>query len=132
MKTPIALAVTAIAALILAGCGEQKSADAPKTNDMTGQMPMGEGMMKDGMMENDTAGVAGMAMSSGVVTAIDRENGAITIDHQPIPEAGWPAMTMAFKAGDPQMLDQVRVGDRVSFELALEGGGGRLTAIRLQ
>ena len=59
-------------------------------------------------------------------------NGAITVDHQPIPEAGWPAMTMAFKAGSPQMLDQVKVGDTIAFDLKLEGGAGEITAIRTQ
>ena len=128
MKTLATLTATALAAIALAGC-EQKSAEASKADGMMDQMPMGGGMMKDGM---DMPAGAKMAKGAGVVTAIDKENGAITVDHQPIPEAGWPAMTMAFKAGSPQMLDQVKVGDTIAFDLKLEGGAGEITAIRTQ
>ena len=72
---------------------------------------------------------AKMAKGTGTVTAVSV--GSVTIDHAPIPAAGWPAMTMAFRAG-PDVAKQVKVGDKVAFDLKLESGGGEVTAIRKQ
>ena len=44
----------------------------------------------------------------GRVTAMDVSAGTITIDHQAIPEANWPAMTMAFHAA-PAVLRTAHV-----------------------
>ena len=60
------------------------------------------------------APTAKMAKASGKVTAIDKGN--------------WPAMTMAFKAA-PTLIDSVKVGDEVNFELKLDGNEGEITAI---
>lgn len=70
---------------------------------------------------------AKMAKGTGTVTAVSADS--VTVDHAPIPEAGWPAMTMAFKAS-PDIAKSVKVGDKVAFDLKLEGGGGEITAIR--
>lgn len=37
-------------------------------------------------------------------------------------------MTMAFKA-DPSLIDRVKVGDEVEFDLKVEGTAGEVTAI---
>ncbi len=71
---------------------------------------------------------AKMAKGAGKVTAIDKSAGTITLDHGPIAEANWPAMTMAFKAA-PALIDSVKVGDEVNFELKLDGNAGEITAI---
>jgi Cu(I)/Ag(I) efflux system protein CusF len=72
---------------------------------------------------------AKMAKGSGTVTAVSA--GSVTIDHGPIPEAGWGAMTMAFKAA-PGVASQVKAGDKVAFDLKLEGSSNEITAIRKQ
>ena len=69
--------------------------------------------------------------SSGTVTAIDKAAGKITLDHQSIPEVGWPAMTMAFSA-EPEVLETVEVGDRVGFDVSITGNSGEVTAITKQ
>jgi Cu/Ag efflux protein CusF len=71
---------------------------------------------------------AKMAKGTGTVTAIDAKAGTITLDHGPIPEANWPAMTMGFKAASA-LVQSVKVGDKVDFDLKLEGGAGEITAI---
>src|SRR3546814_18915594 len=63
------------------------------------------------------------AKGHGKVTAIDKAAGLITLDHGAIPEAKWPAMTMAFKAA-PTITDAVAVGDKVDFDLTLVGSAG--------
>lgn len=87
---------------------------------------------------SDPAPAAGMEMpataaktakGSGTVVAVDRAAGKITLDHGAIPEVGWPAMTMAF-AARPDVLANVAIGDKVAFDLAVDGGGGRVTALR--
>jgi len=90
---------------------------AAETNAMAGDM---------GKME--MAPAAKMAKGTGKVTAVDKSAGTITLDHGPIAEANWPAMTMAFKAA-PTLIDSVKVGDQVNFELKLEGSTGEVTAI---
>jgi Cu/Ag efflux protein CusF len=72
---------------------------------------------------------AKMAKGTGTVTAIGA--GSVTIDHAPIPEVGWPAMTMGFKAS-PEVAKSVKVGDKVAFDLKVQGGAGEVTAIRKQ
>jgi Cu(I)/Ag(I) efflux system periplasmic protein CusF len=74
---------------------------------------------------------AKMAKSTGTVTAIDKVAGKITLDHGPIPEAGWPAMTMAFDA-KPAVLGGVAVGDKVAFDVTIKGNSGEVTAITKQ
>ena len=79
-----------------------------------------------GNMEMSPA--AKMAKGSGKVTAVDKAAGTITLDHGPIAEANWPAMTMAFKAA-PAVIESVKVGDEVNFDLKLNGNAGEVTAI---
>ena len=74
---------------------------------------------------------AKMAKGQGTVTAVDTAANTITLDHGPIAEAGWPAMTMGFKAS-PALVAQVKAGDKVAFDLKLEGGAGEITAIQKQ
>jgi Cu(I)/Ag(I) efflux system periplasmic protein CusF len=72
-----------------------------------------------------------VAKGTGTVTAVDSAAGTVTLDHGPIAEIGWPAMTMAFKAS-PAVTAQAKVGDRVDFDLKMEGGAGEVTALRKQ
>jgi Cu(I)/Ag(I) efflux system protein CusF len=75
------------------------------------------------------ASEAKMAKGTGKVTAIDARAGTVTLQHGPIAEAGWPAMTMAFKA-TPAIVGQVKIGDKVDFDLVLKDGGGEITSVR--
>ena len=72
---------------------------------------------------------AKMAKGTGTVTAVGPDS--VTIDHAPIPEAGWPAMTMAFKAS-PDLAKSVKAGDKVAFDVKLQGGAGEVTALHKQ
>lgn len=120
-------------AALLAACGQNTETTDEATNvtaDTNSEMAAG---MSDGMdkMEMSADMAVKMAKGTGTVTAIDLTVGKITLDHAPIPEANWPAMTMAFKA-KPELLDSVKVGDKVAFDLALKDGAGEVTAIRKQ
>lgn len=111
--------------LVLAGCGDaQPAPEATETATAaagaTGEMSMAPEAAKT---------VA--AKSSGTVTAVDAQAGKVTLDHAAIPEAEWPAMAMAFDV-DPAILGDIKVGDRVAFDVEIAGSNGRVTAIAKQ
>ena len=116
---------------LLAACGEKPDTGATKNaaTESGAMNGMANGDM--GNMPMATNMAPGMARGTGTVTEIDKAVGTITLDHGPIAEANWPAMTMAFKAR-PELLDSVKVGDKVAFDLALKDGTGEVTAIRKQ
>jgi len=117
-------------AAALAGCGpktETSSAESAAPAAETAATPPASTDAMGGM----PAAAAKTAKGTGTVTAIDAATGAITIDHAPIAEAGWPAMTMGFKAS-ADLAKSVKVGDKVAFDLKLENGGGEITAIAKQ
>lgn len=62
-----------------------------------------------------------------VIREIDRRNSRIKIDHGPIPSIAMPAMTMTFKVNNPTLLDQVKRGDQVNFEIEQSGPGWIIT-----
>lgn len=126
MKPPYLTAVLAAAAL-LSACG--KKADAPIAAETNQAAPAAatNGDMGNMAMPAGTK----MGKGTGTVTAIDKSAGKITLNHGPIPEVGWPAMTMAFTAS-PALLDSVAVGDKVAFDLTLRGNAGEVTAIHKQ
>jgi Cu(I)/Ag(I) efflux system protein CusF len=114
-----ALALT----LALAACGpkaETQPAEATPAAAAPGSDAMGGMEMASGEK---------MAKGTGVVTAVDATRGSVTINHGPIAEASWPAMEMAFKA-DPALLKEVKVGDKVAFDLKLKDGAGEVTGIQ--
>ncbi len=120
------LAVTALAAT-LAACGKKSAEPTPATPAAEAAAPASS----DPMAGMDMAG-AKMAMGSGTVTAIDKTAGTITLDHGPIAAIQWPAMSMEFKASPASLLETVKVGDKVSFDLKMAAGTGEVTAIRPQ
>lgn len=111
-------------------CG--KKAETPvavETNQAAPAAAMSGNMGK--MAMEPSAATAIKAKGHGTVTAIDKAAGSITINHGAIPEAKWPAMTMAFKAA-PAITDAAKVGDKVDFDVTLTGSAGEVTAVTKQ
>lgn len=121
---------------LLAACG-QKEAAKTETAAAPAAAPAAElpaattPASSPAMAGMNMAANAKMAKGTGTVTAIDAKAGTITLDHGPIPEANWPAMTMGFKAA-PAIAQSVKVGDKVAFDLKLQGGAGEISAIQKQ
>lgn len=116
-------------AALTAACG--KKAETPVAAETNHAVPATAAMSGDmgNMAMAPAASTAIKAKGHGTVTAIDKTAGMITLDHGAIPEAKWPAMTMAFKAA-PAITDAVKVGDNVDFNLTLVGSAGEVTAIQ--
>lgn len=128
MKRTILTLAALGAATTLAACGQktpEKAAEAPamatapaaKTDAMADMPGMG-----DAAGEKTAKGV-------GKVTAVDAAAGRVTLDHEAIPEVGWPGMIMTLKA-DSALLKDVKVGDKVAFDLKVKDGAGEVTAIK--
>lgn len=73
---------------------------------------------------------AALAVVAGEVKKIDKETGKITLRHEEIANLNMAAMTMVFRAKSPDMLDQVKVGDKVTF--SADRVNGAITLVQLQ
>ena len=127
-RLPLILTVAVLSAT-LAAC-DKKPAEPAATAE-TATPAAGDTMPGMEKKKEDMAG-ATMAKGTGTVTGIDKPAGTVTLDHGPIPEISWPAMTMDFKVVPATLLDTVKVGDKVSFDLKMANGAGEVTAIQKQ
>jgi Cu/Ag efflux protein CusF len=118
----LTVAVLGLAGAIVA-CSKKEAATTEGTALATSAAAPAAAEKMAGM---DMSARAKMAKGQGKVTAVSIDS--VTIDHGPIPEANWPAMTMTFKAA-PELVKQVKAGDEVAFDLKLQGDSGEVTAI---
>jgi Cu/Ag efflux protein CusF len=63
------------------------------------------------------------AHGTGTVNSVDPAQHKVNISHQPIPEIGWPAMTMEFPVTPSIDLNAIKPGTRVNFTIE-QGQGG--------
>lgn len=71
----------------------------------------------------------GMEMSDGEVRKIDKDTQKITLRHGEIKSMDMPGMTMVFRVADAAMLDAVKVGDKVKFNVEKRNGAMVITAM---
>jgi Cu/Ag efflux protein CusF len=45
------------------------------------------------------------------------QSSEVTLAHEPIPELGWPSMTMGFSVSNSTQLNHLKPGDQVEFKL---------------
>ena len=89
-----------------------------------------EDMPMEGM-DMQTEQVAPAAHAEGTIKAIGLEQGKVTLAHGPVPALKWPTMTMGFKA-TAQQLEGLKVGDKVGFDLRMQGSAATIVDIRKQ
>ena len=71
------------------------------------------------------------AMVSGQVMKIDEAAGKITLKHGPIKKLDMDeGMSMVFRAQDPAMLKQVKVGDKIRFDA--DRVNGQITVTKIE
>ncbi len=118
MKTCTTIAFGLALSAALAGCGKQGG--APKAEEKAA-------MADDAStMAAPTETMHGKGMAT--VMAIDSTKGQVTLDHGAIAELEWPPMTMGF-AAKPELLKDIKVGDKVAFELDWDGKAGTITKL---
>ena len=71
-----------------------------------------------------------LPMVAGEVTKVDAEQGKLSIKHGAIPNLGMDPMTMVFKAADPAVLKDLKVGDKINF--TADKVNGQITATKVE
>lgn len=59
------------------------------------------------------------ASGSGVVNSVDADKGMINLTHEPMPDLGWPTMTMDLPVTKHVVLGGIKAGDKVDFKIKL-------------
>ena len=90
----------------------------------------GMGDMKGMDMDKPTAPAAKTHKASGVVKAVDKKAGMVTVAHGPVPSLGWDAMTMSFAVKDKALLDKFTEGKKVDFEFVEKGDDYVVTDVK--
>jgi Cu/Ag efflux protein CusF len=75
--------------------------------------------------------LAQRSMIDGQVTKIDQAAGKITIRHGPLKQFGMDAeMTMVYRADDPALFKNIKVGDKIKF--AADRLNGQFAVIKIE
>ena len=70
--------------------------------------------------------------ASGKINSIDARDGTLELAHGPIPALKWPAMTMMFRAANKTLLNNLKAGDEIEFDmLAAPGKDGDYIVTRI-
>ena len=77
-----------------------------------------------GMMPGMMRGV-----TEGEVHDVDMAHGKLTIKHGAMPKFDMPPMTMAYRVKDKAMLEHLKPGDRIKFDV--DSVGGEFTVLHL-
>lgn len=72
------------------------------------------------------------AMTSAEVRKVDTDQGKITLKHEAIANLDMPAMTMVFRVAQPEMLKELKAGDKVQFQAESANGAIVVTHIQAQ
>jgi Cu(I)/Ag(I) efflux system protein CusF len=63
------------------------------------------------------------AHGTGTVNSVDPAQHKVNLSHNPIPEIGWPAMTMEFPVKPSLDLKTIKPGTHVNFTIEQQPGG---------
>jgi Cu(I)/Ag(I) efflux system periplasmic protein CusF len=63
------------------------------------------------------------AHGTGTINSVDPAQHKVNLSHNPLPEIGWPAMTMDFPVAPSVDLKTIKAGTRVNFTIE-QGQGG--------
>lgn len=96
-----------------------------------GKMNMSEMMPDAHHQQMQQMGMSQMVSSKGVIRAIDAKAGTLKISHNAMPELKTPAMTMDFKVAKPELLQGLKVGQKIEFQLQCEGMKHTITDIKI-
>lgn len=125
MKTLVTASALALGSIVLA---TSASAQEPKMDH--GQMDHGKmdhSKMDHSAMDHETKPGVTEATGVGVVNALDATKKQVNLTHEPLPELGWPTMTMDLPVTSSVDLGTVKPGDKVTFRVKL----GRDKAYRI-
>jgi Cu/Ag efflux protein CusF len=100
---------------VIASAPPELSADAIQTEAQAASSPDSDTQIPhDG--RNDAHG-------TGTVNSVDPAQHKVNLTHNPIPEIGWPTMTMEFPVTPSIDLQAIKPGMRVNFSIEQQPGG---------
>ena len=118
---------------VLAACGQQSApqeASDPKPMAEETSPAASADSMQGMSMPKDEAAQGQQHNAMGTVTAVDAAAGTVTIAHEAVASAGWPAMTMTFKLANPKQGADLHANDYVQFTFTVgEKGEATVTTI---
>jgi Cu/Ag efflux protein CusF/cytochrome c553 len=82
-----------------------------------GLLIIGPALAQDHEEHGDHGDHGGGAQAVGVVNSIDAAGRSVNVTHEPIPDLGWPTMTMDMNLSDNASLDGIEEGAAVTFTL---------------
>lgn len=83
-----------------------------------------------GLDQAQRPGAPQTAIGTGLVQAIDKERGLVTIQHGPLPALNMMAMTMSYPVRDKNQLANLQPMQKVEFRLAYDGKDYVITDIK--
>lgn len=110
MKTQMTLALAA-AVLALASAGATWAAGAPA-------------------VQVAASSASAAALTAGEVRKVDAAQAKVTIKHEAIANLDMPAMTMVFRASKPELLKDLKAGDKIRFRA--ESNNGLLVVTQIE
>lgn len=88
-----------------------------------------DSMGQHGMQTAPAAGEK-TAKGTGLIQQIDRDKGAVTIKHGPLPALNMGAMTMTYTVKDGRQLAKLQPLQKVEFDLTYNGRNYVITGIK--
>lgn len=82
------------------------------------------------MKSASTASEATMPLVDGEVRKVDLSKGLVVLRHGDIPNLAMPGMTMGFEVADRKMLDGLKTGDKVKFQVEMVKGKATVTELK--
>ncbi len=79
--------------------------------------------------EADSNSGAKVVSGSGVIQGIKADERKLNLQHEPIEELGWPAMTMDFSVADEVDISELSTEDRIMFQLEQRDDNYLITSI---
>jgi Cu(I)/Ag(I) efflux system periplasmic protein CusF len=79
---------------------------------------------------SETSAKPAISAGVGVVDAVDKAKGTVTLSHEPIVSLGWPAMTMDFSVEDKKLFSKLSAGKKVQFQFVKQHNHYVVTAVK--
>lgn len=83
-----------------------------------------------GLLSLGMASAFAAELTAGEVRKVDTEQGKITLKHEAIKSLDMPPMTMVFRAEKPELLKDLKPGDKIRFAAQSVAGGIVVTEIQ--
>ena len=93
-------------------------------------VPINSAFAHDHMDMSEMGAKTATSEGVGVVDAVDKAKGMVTLSHEPIASLSWPAMTMDFAVEDKALFSKLAMGKKVQFQFVKQHNHYVVTGVR--